>query len=530
MVGGNNNTNNAKPSTNKPPATSAPTAAAASSSQNRKSRWNSNNNDSGTSNNNNNNNNNNKESKPTTGGQKIADKKLPRPNPSPKLAPIPNQSNSNHPNPTAPTSSSRPMTAAPFPFPDSSVAAAALGPPPPPTYDFHMLERRTIVLADGSVRSYFALPPNYQNYPPPRPEFGRFPPFHPEEFRDQRKHWDRPEGSMKRKYPGEEEFDWRDERAADMMRQRQQFMHYANPNDHHSLMAGTSGHFGEDGRAAKHMRTGSSRHESGGLQVDQVALKKSFLSFVKRVFEDTAEKKNYLENGRKGRLQCLVCGRSSRDVQDTHSLVMHTYYSDDASSRVHHLGLHKALCVLMGWSFTKAPDITKAYQNLPAEEAAINQAQLIIWPPHVIVHNTSTGKGKEGRMEGFGNKTMDNRIIRELGLTGGKSKSLYGRDGHLGITLFKFSGDDSGLREAMRMAEHFEKTNRGRKSWGRIQPFTPSKDDEKNQSLVEVDGRTGEKKRILYGYLATVADLDKVDMETKKKTTIESLRELTGTK
>lgn len=121
-------------------------------------------------------------------------------------------------------------------------------------------------------------------------------------------------------------------------------------------------------------------------------------------------------------------------------------------------------------------------------------------------------------------------IFTELGLTGGKSKSLYGRDGHLGITLFKFAGDDSGLREAMRMTEHFEKVNRGRKSWGKVQPFTPSKDDEKNHSLVEVDGRTGEKKRILYGYLATVADLDKVDMETKKKTTIESLRELTGTK
>ena len=39
-----------------------------------------------------------------------------------------------------------------------------------------------------------------------------------------------------------------------------------------------------------------------------------------------------------------------------------------------------------------------------------------------------------------------------------------------------------------------------------------------------------EKKRVLYGYLATVKDLDKVDMETKKKTTIESLRELAGSK
>lgn len=102
--------------------------------------------------------------------------------------------------------------------------------------------------------------------------------------------------------------------------------------------------------------------------------------------------------------------RSSKDVQDTHDLVMHTYYSDDASSRVHHLGLHKALCVLMGWNFSKAPDHSKAYQNLPAEVSAVNQDQLIIWPPHVIVHNTSTGKGKEGRMEGFGNKRMDNRV------------------------------------------------------------------------------------------------------------------------
>lgn len=105
---------------------------------------------------------------------------------------------------------------------------------------------------------------------------------------------------------------------------------------------------------------------------------------------------------------------------------------------------------------------------------------------------------------------------------------MYGREGHLGITLFRFAGDDSGLMQAMRMAECFEKMNRGRKSWAKVPPFTPGQDDEKNRSIVEVDDRTGEKKRVLYGYLATIADLDKVDMETKKKTTIESLRELAG--
>lgn len=328
---------------------------------------------------------------------------------------------------------------------------------------------------------------------------------------------------MKRKHPGEEEID-RDE----LLRQRQQFMRFAaNPNDQSSFMAaGTSR---EDARAAKHMRVvGSSRDENGG-QVDQVAFKKAFLDLVKRIYEDPLEKKSYLENGRKGRLQCLVCGRSPKDVQDTHGLVMHTYYCDDASSRVHHLGLHKALCVLMGWNFSKPPDNSKAYQNLPAEMVAINQDELILWPPHIIVHNTSTGKGKDGRMEGLGSKRMDDRI-RELKFNVWKSRALYGRDGHLGITLFKFAGDDSGLREALRVAEYFEKTNRGRKSWAGLQPFTPSNDDEKNPSLMEVDGKTGEKRRVLYGYLATVKDLDKVDMETKKKTTIESLRELAGSK
>uniref|UniRef100_A0A1J3F8I4 XS domain-containing protein n=1 Tax=Noccaea caerulescens TaxID=107243 RepID=A0A1J3F8I4_NOCCA len=546
MVGANNT----KSSTNKPPASSAPTgAAASSSSHDPKSRWASSNNDGGSSKNNNNINNN-SNSKPTTGGvQKNADTKLPKPNPSPKLAPVPNQSHPNHSNPTAQSSRPAPgsaLHAASYPFPDSS---AALGAPPAPTYGFHMLERRTIVLVDGSVRSYFALPPNYQDFPPRSrladpaanrfmgPEFGRFPPFHPEEFRDQRQLWDRQEGSMKRKYPGEEEFDRRDERG-EMMRQRQQFMHYANPNDQ-PLMAGTSSPFrrdvGEDARAAKHMRIGSSRHENGAQELkhfqvsDQVAIKKSFLDFVKRIYEDPSEKKNYLENGSKGRLQCLVCGRSPKDVQDTHGLVMHAYCSDDANTRVHHLGLHKALCVLMGWNFSKAPDNSKAYQNLPAEVAAVNQDQLIIWPPHVIVHNTSTGKGKDGRMEGLGSKRMDSRM-RELKITGGKSKSLYGREGHLGITLFRFAGDDSGLMQAMRMAECFEKMNRGRKSWAKVPPFTPGIDDEKNRSIVEVDDRTGEKKRVLYGYLATIADLDKVDMETKKKTTIESLRELAGSK
>lgn len=113
----------------------------------------------------------------------------------------------------------------------------------------------------------------------------------------------------------------------------------------------------------------------------------------------------------------------------------------------------------------------------------------------------------------------------ELGFTGGKSNSLYGREGHLGITLVKFAGDQSGLKEAIRLAEHFEKENHGRKDWARVQPQILGKDDENNPNLVKVDEKKGDKRRILYGYLGTAFDLDKVDFDTRKKLVIESWRE-----
>lgn len=121
-------------------------------------------------------------------------------------------------------------------------------------------------------------------------------------------------------------------------------------------------------------------------------------------------------------------------------------------------------------------------------------------------------------------------VSLDLGFGTGKSKSLYGREGHLGITLVKFAGDQSGLKDAVRLAEYFEKDSRGRKVWARVQPLSFGKDDENNPSLVTVDQRTGEKKRILYGYLGTASDLDKVDFETRKKAVIESWREIKASK
>ncbi|KAG6664504.1 uncharacterized protein LOC122300560 [Carya illinoinensis] len=468
-------------------------------------------------------------------------------NPSPKPAPTP--SPAHHKPTTNPTPHSAPgpipSPGASFPFPDPT----ALGPPPLPAYDFHMLERRTIVLADGSVRSYFALPLDYHDFTPPRPHIdpaGRFlpmgrgpelggfdkrfpPPASPRGFSRHRDYWNSlgldgrgaAEGSMKRKYSKEDEKD--------------EFAQHGHPNrlpfgsasDRGESWAGTSDSFdrGDEYRAFKYMKVGVGDNVGlKHLEVDQNALKAVFLQLAKLVNENASQRKNYLEEGKHGRLQCIACGRSSKDYEDMHGLIMHAYNSDSADLLLDHLGLHKALCVLMGWNYSKPPDSSKAYQFLSADEAIANKDDLIVWPPLVIIHNTITGKAKDGRMEGLGNKTMDNKI-RDLGFGGGKSKSVYGKDGHLGITLVKFSGDQLGLKEAMQLAEFFEKENHGRNAWARVKPLTFGRDDEKNPNLMRVDEKTQEKARIFYGYLGTASDLDKVDPETRKKVTIKSRRE-----
>lgn len=227
----------------------------------------------------------------------------------------------------------------PFPFLDL---------PPPPSYGFHMLDRRTLVLADGSVRSYFALPPDHQDFPPlpsksgpsrfgfdstfpMSPDFGG-PEFRPPMgdravrlVRDRSQEYRNPLGrpghgrwggqgegpgsSMKRKF-GDEDREGRD----GFERQRQQLLQYGNSGGNASGRPGTSrmsiGREGEEIRPGKYMRT-SDRNMVGPKhhQVDQEALKKAFLHFVKLVYENPNQRRKYLADGKQGSLHCIVCGR-----------------------------------------------------------------------------------------------------------------------------------------------------------------------------------------------------------------------------
>lgn len=68
------------------------------------------------------------------------------------------------------------------------------------------------------------------------------------------------------------------------------------------------------------------------------------------------------------------------------------------------------------------PNNSKAYQNLSAGDAEANVDDLIMWPPTVLIHNTITGKGRDGRMEGLGNRAMDS-VLR--GITHSHSLSCF---------------------------------------------------------------------------------------------------------
>lgn len=121
--------------------------------------------------------------------------------------------------------------------------------------------------------------------------------------------WRGPGNSMKRKF-GDEEREGRD----GFERQRQQLLQYGNVDANVNGKPGPSGALvgrgGEEMRAKKFMRTGESNvGELKHNEVDQAALKKAFLHFVKLVFENANQKRKYLADGKQGSLQCVACGR-----------------------------------------------------------------------------------------------------------------------------------------------------------------------------------------------------------------------------
>ncbi|GAB2229295.1 hypothetical protein Droror1_Dr00023433 [Drosera rotundifolia] len=121
-----------------------------------------------------------------------------------------------------------------------------------------------------------------------------------------------------------------------------------------------------------------------------------FLNFCKKLNENAAARRLYKEQGKARSLFCIVCGlKNSKEFLNTQQLVTHAYMARKPSMRAKHLGLHKAISVLMGWNSVAAPDVVTWVPHVLSDEESLAQKEdLILWPP-IFIRGFTWNHGRE---------------------------------------------------------------------------------------------------------------------------------------
>ncbi|PON40905.1 XS domain containing protein [Trema orientale] len=245
----------------------------------------------------------------------------------------------------------------------------------------------------------------------------------------------------------------------------------------------------------------------------------AFLKYAKKLNVNSAVQRRYREEGKAGSLFCIVCGRSvSKEFMDTQRLVTHAYMSHKAGLRSEHLGLHKAICVMLGWS-TVVPDetITWVPQILPKSEAFAQKEDLIIWPPVIVIHNVSLSYNNPEKWKVVTVEALE-AFIRGKGLIRGRIKVCLGKPADQSVMVVKFLGTFTGLGDAEKLHKYLAEHKHGRVD------FELATSNNGGTSINIETGIQGGKveEHILYGYLGISEDLDKVDFNTRNTCLIKS--------
>ncbi|KAD2804710.1 hypothetical protein E3N88_38087 [Mikania micrantha] len=260
-----------------------------------------------------------------------------------------------------------------------------------------------------------------------------------------------------------------------------------------------------------------------------------FLSFTKKLNENPVVRRRYVEQGRAvadsiGQLvlvneaqstpgQILGLCSLSKEFLDTQRLAMHAFMSHKSGLRAQHLGLLKAICVMLGWNSVIPADTPRWFpETLSTTETLAQKQDLIIWPPVVVVHNISI-LNNSSKGEGPTNVEALGQYLRGIGLSGGKVK--LGKPANCSIMLVKFLGTFSGLQDAEKIHQYFSKNKHGRQQLDQITSG-------KGKSNREESGKNTDKEaeRVLFGYMGIAEDLDKVDIDTKRKCSIKSKKDI----
>ncbi|CAN4106570.1 unnamed protein product [Withania somnifera] len=243
----------------------------------------------------------------------------------------------------------------------------------------------------------------------------------------------------------------------------------------------------------------------------------AFFRFVRHLNETPAKRRKYSEQA--GSLKCLVCGRDSEEFADSESLVRHALTSSKAGLRSQHLGLHKACCALMGWKTADAHKDSWVREKLSNAETVALKEDLIIWPPVVIIHNSSITSSNPDQRVLVSAEELESKL-RDMGF-GEKAKVSRGKPANQSILMVKFSATLSGLEEAVRLSDIYAHRKHGRTEFERITSGQSGiSDHETKEPLTDKVGK------ILYGYLGIAEDLDKLDFETKRRSSVRSKKQI----
>ncbi|BBN05875.1 hypothetical protein MPTK1_3g16610 [Marchantia polymorpha subsp. ruderalis] len=142
--------------------------------------------------------------------------------------------------------------------------------------------------------------------------------------------------------------------------------------------------------------------------------------------------------------------------------------------------------------------------------------KIIVWPPIVILENTRLGWDNDKRKwNGLGHEDI-RRFVRKLSdqkSTFVKVKCLFDVKGQKGCALVIFAKSNEGYLEAKALDRLLSKMSKGRMDWARVKPLLKSHKNHMNTvaewSTDDLVSPRGE--RILYGYLATPEDMERLD-------------------
>ncbi|OIW21505.1 hypothetical protein TanjilG_05154 [Lupinus angustifolius] len=247
----------------------------------------------------------------------------------------------------------------------------------------------------------------------------------------------------------------------------------------------------------------------------------AFLMYSKNLNLSSSLQKRYQEQGKAGSLYCSVCGRSSsKEFMDTQCLVTHAFMSHKAGLRAKHMGLHKAVCVMMGWDTIIPQDtVTWVPRVLPHAEALAQKDDLIIWTPIVIIHNISMHDDNPQNWKVVSMETIE-AFLRGKGFVRGRIKLCLGKPADQSVILVKFLGTFVGLADAEKLHQYLSDNNRGRAEYEKVKSKGIESCDIKEANQID------KVENILYGYVGIAEDFDKLDFNSKKWSSIKSRKEI----